>query len=101
MKYIYIIILSTIFLFACVKQQNENHYFSNDQIASLEIDSTKKLNVETDSAIKIDLNRFLKKQSFDFGSLVKEVKLIPLETTDESLLDNILKIIVTDSHIYI
>lgn len=100
MKKLNLLIL-IVLLIGCSKKQDSNMQFSQKQIASLQLDSTKVLTVATDSAIKIDLNRFLKKQSFDFGSLVKEVKLIPLETTDESLLDNILKIIVTDSHIYI
>lgn len=97
----YFILILTIFFISCVNQQNKNSHFTKEQITSLHLDSTKILNIETDSVIKVDMNQFLKKQTFDFGSLVKEVKLIPLETTDESLLDNILKILVTDSNIYI
>jgi len=59
------------------------------------------LNVETDSLTKVDLNQLLKTQAFDFGSLVREVKFIPLETKDESLVDNILKIVVSNSYVYI
>jgi len=100
MKKYYIFVL-IIFFIGCVNQQNKNLRFTEKQISSLQLDSTKKLNVEIDSVKKIDLNPFLKKQSFDFGSLVNEVRLIPLETTNESLLDNILKIQVTNSNIYI
>jgi len=91
----------TIFFVGCVNQQNNHAHFTEEQTASLHLDSTKILNVKSDSAIRVDMNPFFIKQSFDFGSLVKEVKLIPLETTNGSLLDNILKIVVTESNIYI
>jgi hypothetical protein len=88
-------------LFSCSSPQKRG-IFTDEQLASLHLDSTTILRTETDSVTRVDLNPFLKKNTyFDLGSLVKEVKLVALETTDESLLDNILKIIVTDSHIYI
>ncbi|MDR1114998.1 MAG: 6-bladed beta-propeller [Tannerella sp.] len=97
----YIILILIIFFISCVNQQNKSSHFTEEQIASLHLDFTTILHTEIDSVIKVDLNPFLKRQSFDFGSLVKEIKLIPLETTDESLLDVIYKVIATDSHIYI
>jgi hypothetical protein len=88
-------------IIGCANPENSNLRFSEEQIASLHLDSTTILQVEIDSIEIVDLNPFLKEQNFDFGSLVKEVKLIPLETTNESLVDGIYKIIVTESHIYI
>jgi hypothetical protein len=85
----------------CNHNKKQTTRYSEEQINSLELDSTAILTTELDSLTVIDLNPFLKNQSFDFGSLVKTVKLIPLETTDESLLDEISKILVTDSNIYI
>jgi hypothetical protein len=99
----YIIPVLAIFCFACTGQQqsNENSRYTKEQIAALHLDSATILNTLTDSVTKINLNPFLKKQKFDFGALIEEVKLVPLETTDESLLDDIYKIFVTDSHIYV
>jgi hypothetical protein len=97
----YIILNLAIFFIACTYQGNTNSRFTEEQIKSLHLDSTTVLTVNTDSVENIDLNPFLKKQNFDFGSLVKEVKLVPLETTNESLIDVIYKVLVTDSNIYI
>ncbi|MDR0726246.1 MAG: 6-bladed beta-propeller [Prevotellaceae bacterium] len=97
----YIILIWAFLFIDCVNRQNENSRYTEEQIASLRLDSTSILKTETDSVITINLNPFLKKQDFDFGSLVKEIKLVPLETTDESLVAPVYKVLVTDSHIYI
>jgi hypothetical protein len=99
----YIILVLAIFYFGCAGQQQStgNSRYTKEQVAALHLDSTTILNAVTDSVTKINLNPFLKEQDFDFGSLVEEVKLVLLETTDESLLDDIYKVLVTDSHIYI
>ncbi len=97
----YISFVLTIFIIGCGNRQEKNLRFTKEQISLLNIKSTKTLNVETDSVTKIDLNPFLNNQDFNLGTLVKEVKLIPLETTNESLLDAIYKVIVTDSNIFI
>ena len=96
-----IFFLLSLLLVGCSKKEDTSTRFSKEQIASLEINSTREINVNTDSIEHVNLNGFLTKQSFDFGSMVKEVKLLTLESTDESMLDEIVKIIVTDSNIYI
>lgn len=97
----YSVLIFIIFLISC-SNQSRNYSFTKEQVASLHLDSTTILRTESDSAIQVDLNPFLEKEKrFDLGSLIKEIKFVPLETTDESLLDYIMKIVVTDSHIYI
>ena len=93
-------LIPILILMGCGNRQ-ENTRYTQAQIESLQLNDTKILKANTDSLITIDLNPFLKQQHFDFGALVKEVKLIPLETTDESLLDDFRKVIITLSHIYI
>ena len=100
MKKYFFFILSILF-FNCTNKQNKIVRYTEEQITALGLDSSIILTVETDSVIKIDLNPFLKTQNYELGSLVEEVKIIPLETTNESLLDAIYKILVTDSNIYI
>ncbi|GGF45403.1 hypothetical protein GCM10011339_37350 [Echinicola rosea] len=56
---------------------------------------------EKDSLIRIDLNQFYGKKNFDFQSLVKEVRLVPLETIEESLVDVIYKVLPTATNIYV
>ncbi|MDR0558714.1 MAG: 6-bladed beta-propeller, partial [Prevotellaceae bacterium] len=98
-----LLILMILCMFAaCNQSTTRTSRYTPEQIAALQIDSTTILSAETDSIITIDVNPFLKRQLFiDFDTLVNDIKLIPLETTDESLLDDINKIIITDSHIYI
>ena len=93
-KYFFVII--TILFVNCTNEQNKIVRFSEKQIASLGLDSTIILTAETDSLIKIDLNPFLKKQNYDLGSLIEDVKIITLETTEKSLVDVIYKIFVTE-----
>ncbi len=97
----YLFLIFVMFIIGCGKKQIKNSRFTEEQISSLQLESAKTLKVDTDSVIRVNLNPFLNVERFDFGSLVKEVKLIPLETTDESLLDDIYKVVVTDSNIYI
>ncbi|WP_338395374.1 6-bladed beta-propeller [Fulvitalea axinellae] len=63
--------------------------------------STKILSATNDSVETIDLNPFLKKRPFDFGEIIEEVRLIPLESTEEAFLTRIDQLKMTDSHIYI
>lgn len=97
----YIILFLIILLVNCKNRPNESSRFTQEQIDSLYLDSTKLMQVDVQKATKIDLNCFLKEQSFDFGANVQDVQLISLETIDESLVGNIYKIVVTDSMNYI
>ncbi|MFV0266803.1 MAG: 6-bladed beta-propeller [Draconibacterium sp.] len=97
----YTLIILLVFLTNCQNKKENEQRFTQEQISSLKLDNTKILKINSDSMSVIDLNPFLGKQSFDFGSLVKEVKLIPLETTDKGLLDDIRKVLLTDTHIYV
>lgn len=88
-------------LFTTCRKQEENWHFTEKQIASLHLDKTTTLKPNTDSTIIVDLNPFLGKKTFDFGSLIDEVKLLPLETTDKSLVGGIYKVVATESNIYL
>lgn len=96
----YLIVLAPLLALGCMNQQPKARY-TKEEIATLQLNSTKDLTIETDSVIGIDLNPILKHETFDFGSKVAEVKIVKLETTNESLLDEIRKVIITDSFIYI
>ena len=100
-KYIILsIILSWCFI-SCTNHNRKSSNFTDKQIVSLNLDSTSILITNTDSVKTINLNPFLKKQEFLLAHMIDKVKLLPLETTDESLMDDIKKILITKSHIYI
>lgn len=97
----YFILFVVIFFAACINNPNRGSCYTEEQIKSLNLDHTVVLNTNRDSVENIDLNSFLKAQNFNLEPLIKNINLISLETTEESLLDVIYKIIVTDSNIYI
>lgn len=97
----YIAIVFLGLILSCISNPEKSSRYTKEQIASLQLDSAKILKPETDSVTEINLNPFLKKQSFGFGELIKEIKLVPLETNTNSLLDAIINVLVTDSSIYV
>ena len=95
-------IICAISLISCYKSAERSTKFTPEQVASLGLDSTKSIKVvSTDSIININLNPFLKQDSLRIGEMLKSIKFIPLETTDNSLVANIEEILVTDSNLYI
>lgn len=93
-------VLMILLLIGCGRKERGSR-FTEAQVKSLALDKTRELVTKSDSVIKVDLHPFLGKKGFDFGTLVNEVKLIPLETKKESLVGAIIKVVVTKSHIYI
>ena len=70
--------------------------------AVLQLADTKVLTAETSQAQHLNLNPFLvKDKEFDFGALLKEINFVPLETTSQSRLGQIRKVVTTAEHIYI
>jgi len=94
-------IIYTAFIISCSNSTSRNSKFTLEQVASLGLDSTKIIQVKTDSIININLNPFLKQDSLRIGEMIKSIKFLPLETSDKSLIADIESILVTDSHIYI
>ena len=70
--------------------------------AVLQLADTKVLTAETSQAQHLNLNPFLvKDKEFDFGALLNEINFVPLETTAQSRLGQIRKVVTTAEHIYI
>ena len=70
--------------------------------AVLQLADTKVLTAETSQAQHLNLNLFLvKDKEFDFGALLNEINFVPLETTAQSRLGQIRKVVTTAEHIYI
>lgn len=68
----------------------------------LQLADTKVLTAETSQAQHLNLNPFLVKgKEFDFGTLLNEINFVPLETTAQSRLGQIRKVVTTAEHIYI
>lgn len=87
-------------LIGCTNTTN-NSRFSKEEIASLQLDEAKPMKVNTDSITYINLNPILENDVCDIEQYIDEISLIPLETNESSLLDDIYKILFTKEHIYI
>lgn len=93
-----------IFLIACSnsnKKQDNVALFSNEEIESLDCKSTVVLATQIDSIEKIDLEPYLKSNSFDFGELIDSLYFVPLHTSNNSLVDKIQRILITEGRIII
>lgn len=95
------ILLVTLFMTGCSHRNKPNYQYTQSEIESLQMSSTENLHIDVQSIKEIDLNSYLGNKDFDFGNAVKSMKIIKLETTDESLIGNIYKILMTPQHIYI
>ena len=94
--------LFVLFLVACQTGRVAGSHYTEEEIATLQLDDTQIITPETSQTKHLNLNPFLgEEKEFDFGSILKTVRLVPLETTNKSLLDHIQKIITTDEYIYI
>lgn len=70
--------------------------------AVLQLADTKVLTAETSQVQHLNLNPFLvKDKEFDFGALLNEINFVPLETSAQSRLGQIRKVVTTAEHIYI
>ena len=94
--------LFVLFLVACQTGRMAGSRYTEEEIATLQLDDTQIITPETSQTKHLNLNPFLgEEKEFNFGSILKTVRLVPLETTNKSLLDHIQKIITTDEYIYI
>lgn len=97
----YLIPIVAILLTGCLNSSEKKARFTKEQIRSLHLNSTVILSTNKDSVENVVLNPFLEQQDFDLGSKLTNLDIIPLETTDDGLLDVIYKVLITKSHIYV
>lgn len=101
MKYIVLLVIISCCCLSCTTHNKKDAHFTDEQIALLNLDSTSILMTGIDSVKTINLNPYLKQQDFLLDAIVDKVKLLPLETTSESLIADIKKILIKTSYIYV
>lgn len=99
MKQFFTLIIILVLTVCC--QQTKDGRYTQSEIESLHLDDTKALKIDKDSVLHIDIGSCVDCENFDFTSLVKDMRVIPLETTKESLVGGIYKIIIENKYIYI
>ena len=66
-----------------------------DQIEQLQLSNVKPINILDKDKLLLDFNVFLTEKEISINELVDNVKLIPLQTTEESLIAEVNKLICT------
>lgn len=96
----FITLIIVLVLTVC-RQNTKDGRYTQSEIESLHLGETKVMKIDKDSVQHIDISSCVDCKNYDFTSLVKDMRVIPLETTKESLVGNVYKIIVEDKNIYI
>lgn len=79
-------ILSIFLFLGCSSKKEHNSNFSMDQIEQLQLSNVKPINILDKDKLLLDFNVFLTEKEISINELVDNVKLIPLQTTEESLI---------------
>lgn len=93
-----------IFIFlhlGCSSKKEHNSNFSMNQIEQLGLSNTKALNVLDENKLVLNFNNFLDEKEIPVSELIDNIKFIPLQTTEESLIAEINKLICTDHYYFI
>lgn len=91
----------TLLLLSCSGRKDSASRFTTDDIAMLQLNKTKNITILEEAGRTVDLAPFLKTREYNLSDMIQTMVLIPLETTEESLLHSIRNIIVTDSSIFV
>ena len=100
-KSAFILIFFVIVCFGCSQNRQGNLRFSEEQIAQLGLNNIQPLNILNENSLKIDLSDFLSDKETPISEFVESMIYIPLQTTKESLIGEIRKIIYLDNYVFI
>lgn len=100
MKKVSFIIFIFLYL-GCSSKKEYNSNFSTEQIEQLELNNVKLLKILDKNRLTLNFNSFLKEKEISINKLVDSIKFIPLQTTDESLIAEVNKLICTEHYYFI
>lgn len=101
MKKYYIIVLA-IALSSCMTTTNSGvERFSKDDIASLQMETTKRIEIVKSTAPQINVEAMIGKEAIEMFQNVDSASLVNIETTNECLISEIKSILVSKENIYI
>ncbi len=96
-----LLLLNTITMTGCDKQKRSRLRGTQEQIARLAADKSQPLATDTTQLISIDADGLFDGKGFDLADIVRDIRLVPLETTTESKIGKARRVIMTSSHIII
>lgn len=97
-----ILFLISIFLYlGCTEKKEHKSNFSAEQIEQLGLSDVKPLNILDKNKLTLNLNDFLNESKIMVDELVDSIKFIPLQTTEESLIAEVNKLICTEHYYFV
>lgn len=93
-------ILIPLLILGCSEKKREQK-FSDEQIAQLELNNIKPIEIVKQGSVKLNLNEFLSEEEISIDSLVESVDYIALETTEKSLIAEINKLLCVEQYFFI
>ncbi len=96
-----LLLLNTITMTSCDKQKRSRLRGTHEQIERLAADKSQPLAADTSQLISIDADGLFEGKGFDLADIVRDIRLVPLETTPESRIGKARRVILTSSHIVI
>ena len=104
MKTKFVLLILVLFVIGCAPDKKVS--VSNDEESGVDVNSDlenepKQVIISNDGAIIIDVNSALKKEPRYLEDMVESVELIPLETTEASIVGEGIRCMITDKYIYV
>ena len=87
--------------FSCSQSRERSSRFSEDQIAQLCLNDVKPLVIFNNNSLKLNINDFMKDNVVFISEFVDSIRFIQLQTTKESLIGGISKLISVDKYFFI
>jgi hypothetical protein len=85
----------------CFQAGKSSSRFTEEQIVQLELGNVRPLNVLNENSLTIDLEDFLTDRTLPVDELVDTISYTSLQTTEESVIGSVEKIICVDNYVFI
>lgn len=92
-------LLTTIATIGCARHSKDSFDWKPEQIAKLKCDSAKIMEADTTDLTRVDASGIVSNSIFSFADIVRDLRFIPLETTEDSRIGKIARLSFTNTHI--
>jgi len=97
-----IALICVIFLcLGCSERKSHSPKFTEEQIAQLSLNNVKPLQIYAENSTEIELKNFLSEKEISLTELIDSVEFIPLQTTKESLIAEVNKLVCVENYFFI
>lgn len=97
----FIILFLLCLFFAGCLSGTQNRKFSEEDIRTLNIDSSKRISIISNDVLKVDLNDVINQNNFASADLIDTMFFVPLQTIDESIMSTPYRMFISDDRIFV